>query len=235
MNEREWAVGYLERDRLRYMNLLEVFRRGSAEMLLLREDGLLLRDRESLAYMLTAESHQAASAMIAHIPRGSGLCVAHQDWYLPVLRARLGLGGGMTCHQAAWLGERPPESSDFPGELRPLDAAWAPRVRALYGHDYADEAYIAGAVERGMLGAFVDGSLAGFVGTHDEGTIGLLQVLPQYRRLGVGEALYRAMIRRRLDRGGYALAHIEAGNEASLALQRKVGMALSAHLLYWMF
>ncbi len=235
MDERERAVAYLERDRPRYLNCLEVLRRGSAELLLFREDGLLLHDRESGAYLITAESPPAAEAMLARIPQGSELCMAHQDWYLPALRARMGRGGGMICHQAAWMGENPPEPAPFSGELRLLDMTWAARVQAVYGQSYADEAYIAGVLARGMLGAFIDGALAGFVGTHDEGTIGLLQVLPQYRRLGVGEALYRAMIRRTLARGGYALAHVTVGNEASLALQRKVGMTLSTHLIYWVF
>lgn len=236
MNERDRAIAYLGRDRLRYINLLEVLRRGSAEVLFLRKDGLLLYDKGSLAYMFTAESSQAAERFIELIPQDAVQCVTHQDWYHPALRVRLGRDRGMmVCHQAAWTGEMPPELSDFSGELRLLDVSWVPRVGALYGHNFADGDYIAGVVERGLLGAFVDGELAGFIGTHDEGTIGLLQVLPQYRRLGVGEALYRAMIRRVLDYGGYALGHIEEGNEASLALQRKVGMTIGEHLLYWVF
>jgi len=226
----------LERDRLRYINLLEVLRRGSGEVLFLREDGLLLYDEGSLAYMFTAESSQAAERIIALIPRDAEQCVTHQNWYHPALRTRLGRDRGMmVCRQAAWMGETQPELSAFPGELRLMDVSWVPRVRTLYGHDYADGDYITGVVKRGLLGAFVDGELAGFIGTHDEGTIGLLQVLPQYRRLGVGEALYRAMICRVLDHGGYALGHIEEGNEASLALQRKVGMTIGDHLLYWVF
>ncbi|MFQ7452543.1 MAG: GNAT family N-acetyltransferase [Flavonifractor plautii] len=38
-----------------------------------------------------------------------------------------------------------------------------------------------------MLGAFVDGTLAGFAGFHGEGSIGLLEVLPAYRRRGLGK------------------------------------------------
>ena len=34
-----------------------------------------------------------------------------------------------------------------------------------------------------MLGAFVDGELAGFIGRHDQGALGVLEVLPEYRPL----------------------------------------------------
>lgn len=235
MNERERALAHLEKDKLRYMNLLEVLRRGSGEVLYGAEDGVLLYDSCSTAYMFTAEHQAAADAILKRIPPGADLCVAHESWHLPALREKLGLKKGMVCHQVAWMGERPPEPSFFSGEIKPLDISWAAKVSREYGHDYASEAYICEVIERGMLGAFVGGELAGFVGTHDEGTMGLLEVFPQYRRRGVAEALHRAITRQVLDRGGYALGHVEVGNAASMALQRKVGMAVSEHLVYWVF
>ncbi|MFQ9917932.1 MAG: GNAT family N-acetyltransferase [Flavonifractor plautii] len=56
-----------------------------------------------------------------------------------------------------------------------------------------------------MLGAFVDGTLAGFAGFHGEGSIGLLEVLPAYRRRGLGEALLRGAVRLALERGAVCL------------------------------
>lgn len=235
MSQREEALAYMERDRLRYINLLEIMRRGSGELLYAGADGVLLRDSGSGAYMLSAEREETAAMLVAQIPLGADLLVAHQDWYLPTLRERLGLGGGLVCHQVAWLDEEPPEQSQFAGEIRLLDVSIAPRVSEIYNHEYAEKEYIAQVIERGMLGAFVDGELAGFIGTHDEGTLGLLEVLPEYRRRGVAEALYRANIRRVLSLGGYALGHVVEGNEPSIALQRKVGMAMSEHLIYWVF
>lgn len=37
-----------------------------------------------------------------------------------------------------------------------------------------------------MWGLFVYGELAGFIGIHDEGSMGLLEVLPSYQRHGYG-------------------------------------------------
>ncbi len=235
MNEREQALTHLEGDKLRYLNLLELLRRGSGEVLYGAEDGVLLYDRCSTAYMLTAEHQAAADTMLGLIPKTADLCVGHESWYLPALRERLGLKHGLVCHQVAWMEETPPEPYSFSGEIRPLDTGWAAKVSEHYSHDYANEAYVVEVIERGMLGAFIGGELAGFVGTHDEGTMGLLEVFPQYRRRGVAEALHRAITRQVLAKGGYALGHVEVGNEASMALQKKVGMAVSEHLVYWVF
>ena len=92
-----------------------------------------------------------------------------------------------------------------------------------------------GAVERGLLGAFVDGAPAGFVGFHDEGSIGMLEVLPEYRRRGLGEALEAGAVRLALSRGQYAFGQVETENAASLALQKKVGLELSDRELFWLF
>ena len=91
------------------------------------------------------------------------------------------------------------------------------------------------AIGAGMLGAFVDGTLAGFAGFHGEGSIGLLEVLPAYRRRGLGEALLRGAVRLALERGQYAFGQVLIDNAPSLALQKKVGMTLSEQPLYWLF
>ena len=44
-----------------------------------------------------------------------------------------------------------------------------------------------------MLGAFIDENLVGFIGTHEEGSIGILEenYLPYYRNRGIGECLQK--------------------------------------------
>ena len=96
------------------------------------------------------------------------------------------------------------------------------------------DAYLEGVADRGLLGAFVEGEPAGFVEFHPEGSIGLLEVLPQYRRRGLGRLLELAAIRLALDRGQYAFGQVEVGNTASLALQKDLGLSASERTLFWL-
>ena len=69
-------------------------------------------------------------------------------------------------------------------------------------YDLADEEEITAQLDAGVIfGAFVDGELAGFIGRHDEGSVGMLFVFPQFRRLGVAEALERNYVNRELAQG----------------------------------
>ncbi|MGI6212693.1 MAG: GNAT family N-acetyltransferase [Anaerovoracaceae bacterium] len=77
------------------------------------------------------------------------------------------------------------------------------------------------------------GRPAGFAGRHAEGSLGLLEVLPEYRRRGLATMLEQYFIRKIRGAGEVPYCYVAEDNEASLALQRKVGMAISDELFYW--
>ncbi|MCD8379868.1 MAG: GNAT family N-acetyltransferase [Lachnospiraceae bacterium] len=89
-----------------------------------------------------------------------------------------------------------------------------------------------------MYGAFMQSDegetvLAGYIGTHSEGALGMLQVRTQYRGRGIGAALESFMINLALTRGEIPFGHIFEGNEASLRLQRKLKMNVTDVILWW--
>jgi len=233
VDQMERARAWLERDRVLYANMLEVLRRGSADALAVEEGGILLHDTGCGAWMLAAEP-EAAEAFLDRVPAGCDLFVGHDMAYFDLARARFGLPEQEICWSAAYLDKDPLPIPDFGGELRLLDRSWAPWLRAHYSHDFGGVAYMERAADRGIIGAFVEGKPAGFVGFHDEGSIGMLEVLPAYRRRGLGELLQRAAINLALERGQIPFGQIIDGNTASLALQRKLGMAVSRSRLFWL-
>ena len=233
VDKRERARAWLERDRVLYANLLEVLRRGSADALVAEGGGVLLLDGESGAWMLAVEP-EAAEGLLDRLPADCGLFVGHDMAYFELAQARLGLPEQEVCWSAAYLGAEPLPIPAFGGELRLLDRSWAPWLTAHYSHDFGGLAYMERAADRGIIGAFVEGRPAGFVGFHDEGSIGMLEVLPAYRRRGLGEVLQRAAVNLALERGQLPFGQVIDGNEASLALQRKLGMAVSRTTLFWL-
>lgn len=235
MTEWESARAYLSRDPVLYVNLLEILRRGSADALTAGEDGVLLHDSGCGAWMLSAGNEAAFRRLMALVPEGCDLFVGHEAAYLEQAAEWLGLHGRQVCYSSAYLGQTPPEAPEFGGTLRLMTQEEAPWIEAHYENAFGGLAYIRGAVERGVTGAFVDGAPAGFVGFHEEGSIGMLEVLPAYRRRGVGEALLKAAIRLALERGMYAFGQVIEDNTASLGLQRKAGMTLSKEKMFWLF
>ena len=231
MDKEQQALAFLETDPLLFADMLEPLRRGSAELLYAREDGVLLYERGGGVHMMTARTPAGAEACFERIPRCE-LLVGHELWYREEAAARFGFQETQLCYQAAWLRETPPPEPRF--ELRFLPLELAPWVYAHYSHPFGGVAYMEGVIRRGMLGAYADGALAGFAGFHNEGSIGMLEVLPQYRRRGVGEALLHGVVRLAMERGIIPFGQVFHDNAASLALQRRAGMQVTEHLLFWL-
>ena len=145
---------------------------------------------------------------------GCTILTGHQLWYKDRLAARFGLTVRADLPPGGLAGrETPPAPLPFGGELRLLDRSWAPWVYGHYSHAFGGVAYMEGAIDRGMLGAFVDGERAGFAGFHIEGAIGMLEVLPPFRRRGIGEALLRGDgTALALSRGQYAFGQVFTDN-----------------------
>lgn len=84
--------------------------------------------------------------------------------------------------------------------------------------------YIRERLENGpAIGAFKDGKLVGWALTHDDYSMGMLTVLPEYRRQGIALDMTLALIEELRRLGKKPIAHIEKGNGMSMPLVRKLG------------
>lgn len=120
--------------------------------------------------------------------------------------------------------------SPFP--IRELTTDDLPQVAAHYKLESKEE--IAATIEHGlMFGAEVDGELAGFIGMHTDGSVGMLEVFKKYRRCGVGSALVSHMNNYHADRGWTVYGQVYFDNDVSLAMQRRLGLAESEDYIRW--
>lgn len=134
------------------------------------------------------------------------------------------------CHQAVYTSQKRLLVS---ADIRQLDLTYLEQVARGYSLFY-DPDYVADRIQAGvMFGAFVDGNLAGFVGEHSEGSMGMLEVFPAYRRQGLGMALESFQINRLLDQGRVPFDQVIVGNDRSYRLQQKLGMVLSQDTISW--
>ena len=174
----------------------------------------------------------------------SGLLVMHQEFMTEPAEKYLGFRTAMTCNQIVYTKhEKLPVTGLYrmdgkPAEngvvIRPLTMEHLDAVVRDY-NTISDEAYVTDRIKKGALfGAFVDGQLAGFIGMHAEGGIGMLFVSPEYRRRRIGMALETYMINLGLERGERPYGQVEIGNDASKGLQEALGLCFSKGRIYWM-
>lgn len=115
-------------------------------------------------------------------------------------------------------------AADFSG-IEPLHVEDAQLAADTYGFAHGKTDYILERIkEKRIWGMYIDGVLAGFAGFHHEGSLGMLEILPEYRRRGLGYTMLAFLIDVCLSEGRVAYGQVIDGNEASAKLQAKLGL-----------
>lgn len=231
------AIEYIKQDPIMNADLLELVRRGNYECFYFGGDAAVFHD---LAYGLcTVCGNQEADVrrVLDAMPM-TGNYMAHGALCRDLLAEKAGCTGNAPCRQARYcLPEAPqvPETSMQGVELRTLDESFLEIVDQTYGTPHTTQGVEERLRNKAIFGAFIDDQLAGFIGWHTEGSIGYLEVLPEYRRRGLGFLLETEALRRMLERGEIPFCHIYHTNEVSMNLQKKMGWTISDDYIYWMF
>ncbi len=66
-------------------------------------------------------------------------------------------------------------------------------------------------------------TLAGWVLTHDDGAMGMLHVLPKFRKRGIARALVTDLTKKIRDKGFLPYTYVEPSNTASMELVKSLG------------
>ncbi len=146
-----------------------------------------------------------------------------EEWMLPVLTHRHKIEWKLTTHRYYLLWERQIDPPLF--ESRPLEESMASYI---YDHsayrDFTSIQYIRERLKMDVsAGIWIDGELVGWGLTHDDTSLGFLNVIPGYRGQGLGESLLRALIIQKRQKGMSVFVNIEPHNHQSINLIRKLG------------
>ena len=168
------------------------------------------------------------------VPKDAGFTVFSHEAADAVQR-EFGLHAQEAYETLLYLQPSPPEVPAC--SIRPLKAEDAAEA-ARYYHLFDDPLpYLRGRAEAGALwGHFTaEGRLAGFLGIHSEGSMGMLEVVPEFRRHGIAQALEAALIRLHLERGWLPYCFVAPDNVPSLSLQAKLGLTNIHIPAIWLF
>lgn len=223
----------VKKNKALYADMSESLGRGRGELVYTGEDGAVVWDKTADVYMLSSFDKASAEKIVDQIPDRvrDGQFILHEECLMPPMERRFPIKEKMMCQRAIYnRGVSLPRSKEI--EIRKLDIFWLSAISAHYhlgSEEYVEERLSSGAI----FGAFVEGKLAGFIGEHIEGSLGMLEVFEAYRRKGIAAELESYMINLHLSRGYLPYGDVIVGNEASLKLQRKLGLKISKEIYCW--
>ncbi len=225
------AISYLSEDELSFIDMLEPLRRGSADIIYAENDGVIIYERNSQACMISMQTLEKCQSLI-HLEEYRSFAV-HQENIAEWIQQIGKFPHRFEAFQAVYRKKEMIE--DCFDNIRILSNEYTDQICRNYDA-MDDRSYIEKLINRKQLwGIFENGALAGFIGEHLEGSMGLLEVMPEYRRKGYGYKLEAFLINRFLELDEIPFCQVMIDNVRSLALQHKIGLDISGQTTFWIF
>lgn len=238
---------WMMRQKLLHIDMIELINRGRARIVYHDADEILLRDIVTGIYFHTRMSGvpQMEWKLPLKLAKDDSIecIVLHQREMVPLMETHFHLKEDMECLQGAYtrrekLPVRGLYGPDGRGEdgfaIRTLTEEYIPFVAEHYSEIGTSE-YVSERIRHGAVyGAFYDEKIVGFIANHEEGSIGMLYVLPEYRKRHVAMALETYCMNLAVERGEIPYGQVVLGNEASIRLQEKMGICFAKGTIVWM-
>ena len=232
--EKQRVIKKLSAKKRIFIHMMETLSRGLGEVLYAEGKNVLIYLPEIGNAMLNAEDEEHLEKMLPLIPKAvseHSIVTVTDRWNERVSKI-LGYHGSMLCSQACYTrGEPLPVKHK---DIRQLTVEEVPYVAEHY--HLGDETYVRERIAAGdVFGIYIEGKLCGFIGCHNDGSMGMLYVEDAYRRQGLAASLEGYLINKQREQGMIPYAHIVNGNEASIQLQERLGLNLSETVIWWLY
>ena len=219
------------------IDMLEPLRLNHVEIIYEGKEGMILVERRSQTLMISMNDIEKFVKIYEkeNLVKYDLIDVKQKE-IADLLVAEYGKTLQFGCYQAVYLKKEKPVI-ELPSSvcIRLLTEDYAQEVNQAY-HQMDDLDYIMDKINHQELwGLFENNDLAGFIGMHDEGSMGILEVVPKYRQRGYGTLLESYLINDCLEKGKIPYCQVIEGNIASFNLQSKLGLEISEDLSYWLF
>jgi len=226
------AFDYLKKDYLQNVDIIEALNMGLGLVVDSREKGVCVYLPDSYVYFISTDDGETLNDLSDDFSKPWFGIVTHHLFERDILIKKYDLEASENCYNVAYLKEPPEPLDDI--DIRPLFPIHIPIVDRVYSLYDAHEEVERLVKEKKMLGAFIGDTLVGFAGFHSEGAMGMLEVLPEYRRKGYGKALSIQMIRLVLSLHRVPFAQIFYSNTPSINMQKQLGYSFSSPEIVWM-
>lgn len=220
----EKLIESLKKDKVRNINFINFIRSYTIHTFDSVGDSVLIRGKSDEEWVyISSKSEDEFLQLILGLDEDDKCFAVLEDWMLPYIIKNKEIRSQLTSIKLVY-----DEKTSLPpieASVVKLSAADAPYIYENSKYkEYISIEYIQERICNGIgLGIYKDKKLVAWAITHDDGAIGFLNVLEDYRRKGYGFDVTVALIKRLLEQGEIPFVHIEEKNEKSMNLALKTG------------
>lgn len=225
----EDVIEVLEKDKIRNVNLLNFIRDNRVNSSEIVGDSVLIRGISDRPWVyISSQSKDELGELAERLTKEDKCFAVIEDWMMPLLysaeeQLRWKLSSAKLFYPETTALPEITLDDDIVVELLHINDA-----QFMYNHydykEFASVGYIRERIEKGVgLGIFKEKELIGWIMTHDDGAMGFLNILPEYRNKGYAMTLSVSLIKMLRAMGEVPFVHIEPHNYQSMNLALKAG------------
>lgn len=224
MYSKNELVKYLSKDQDKNVNMINFVRTYPINMIKMVGESVLARGKSDENWIyISSSSNIELNELVSKLDDNDKYFAVIEDWMLPILTQGKEVEWKLSCMKYIF-----PKNIKLPRNNCKVIKLSVDDVQYIYDNyeykKYTSLEYIAERIVKDIsFGIIEDNKLAGWIMIHDDGAIGLLNVLPAFRKKGYGYELILAMIKevRKIDK--ISFLHIEEDNIKSTNLALKIG------------
>lgn len=233
MEINEELLSSISKNKIRNINLINFMKTYPIVKVEQEGDSILVKGISDQEWVyINSESEYEFKKLMKKLNDNEKYFVIQEDWMLPIIIENRELDWKLSCRKLYF-----PLGKDLPENKNCFEGLFVDEALYIYDNyeykEFTSVDYIKERIEKGIgLGIHEDGKLVAWIITQDDGAMGFLTVLPEYRRKGYGFELTLAMIKRVRDAGDLPFVHIEEDNQKSMNLALKMGYVKDS-LIHW--
>lgn len=216
---------------LNNIDIYELIKRDLGKIIYKSKKGIVAVTNEKDLVLTSLNDYNEFNAVLEKYNLSPDTITAKEDILYKEILKNNQVFRSLPCSQWVYTKLTPPQYNH--SDIRMLDIQYLDVILKHYKL-VSDKEYIIDRLNNKMIfGIFENDKIAGFIGIHSEGSIGMLEIFPEYRRKGYGYILEAYVIEQLLDKGFVPFCHVVDGNEASYKLQEKLGFKKSSKPNIW--
>ena len=229
------AVSCLKRDHIRNMNAIYFLQDYGAQSLELIDNSVLLRGESDRPWVyISSTDPEELERLRARLTSDDRSFAAIEEWMVPIITQHKEVKWDLSMMRLILRRDPLPFSGRGDVEVLPLIEDDA---RFIYDNspykEFTSPGYIRERIRKGPNGGiYKEGKLVAWAMTHDDGSIGITNVLQDYRRKGYAHALTVFLINRVREHGRIPYLHIEETNSDAMHVVTSLGFQWDRQL-HW--
>ena len=218
------VLSLLNRDPIKNSNILGFAAYNTVTDVHVFGDSVLLRGQSDRAWVyISSDSMEELRALLPLLTEEDTCFAVIEDWMMPEIVGETPLKWCLSSLKLVLPNDQ--QLACVASSVEALDPSVAEYIYKNYDYqEFTSVAYIEERLKKGpSAGVCHDDKPIAWALTHDDGAIGLLKVLDDYRGRGHALAVTSYLAEQIRQQGGVPFVHIEEDNAQSLGLTQKMG------------